>query len=198
LSVGDWPNVDRHGSVIDIEKWNELADIRSKAVGKVCFCFDVAPDRSFATISVAGRRQDELVHLEVVERRRGARWLVRRLLELNAAHDNLGFICDAVGPAASLLGELEDEGLTAITVSAQEMAIACGNLFDAVEEGTIRHLATNELASAIRGAAKRPLGDAWAWSRKNSAVDISPLVSITLAYWGLTTQSSSEVFALAW
>jgi hypothetical protein len=33
----------------------------------------------------------------------------------------------------------------------------------------------------VTGAKKRPLGDAWAWSRKSSAVDISPLVACTLA-----------------
>ena len=36
----------------------------------------------------------------------------------------------------------------------------------------------------MKGATKRPLGDAWAWSRKNSTVDISPLVAATLALWG--------------
>jgi hypothetical protein len=35
--------------------------------------------------------------------------------------------------------------------------------------------------AAIRIARTRPLGDAWAWSRKNSTGNISPLVSATLA-----------------
>jgi hypothetical protein len=39
--------------------------------------------------------------------------------------------------------------------------------------------------TAIRGATTRPLGDAWAWSRKNSDVDITPLVSCTLAHWAV-------------
>jgi len=37
------------------------------------------------------------------------------------------------------------------------------------------------LAAAVRIAKPRPLGDAWAWSRKNSTGNISPLVSATLA-----------------
>ena len=37
------------------------------------------------------------------------------------------------------------------------------------------------LRDAIRGAKSRPLGDQWAWSRKSSSVDISPLVAATLA-----------------
>jgi hypothetical protein len=43
----------------------------------------------------------------------------------------------------------------------------------------------------VKGAAKRPLGDAWAWSRKSSGVDISPLVAITLAVWWLAAVSES-------
>jgi hypothetical protein len=43
------------------------------------------------------------------------------------------------------------------------------------------------LADAIRGAATRKLGDSWAWSRRNSSVDISPLVASTLALWGAAT-----------
>jgi hypothetical protein len=42
-------------------------------------------------------------------------------------------------------------------------------------------MGTLDLWNAIRGAAVRPLGDSWAWSRKNSTVDISPLVACTLA-----------------
>jgi hypothetical protein len=57
-------------------------------------------------------------------------------------------------------------------------------LIDQVNQGRLAHRAQPELRAAIKGAATRPLGDAWAWSRKNSHVDISPLVSCTLALWG--------------
>lgn len=84
------------------------------------------------------------------------------------------------------LNELLEEEV--VTVSAQEHARACGLLFDTVEERGLRHLGTAELESAIKGATKRPLGDAWAWSRKNSAVDISPLVACTLALFSAASK----------
>jgi hypothetical protein len=40
----------------------------------------------------------------------------------------------------------------------------------------------------LKGATQRPLGDRWAWSRKNSSIDISPLVAVTLALWGVARQ----------
>jgi hypothetical protein len=66
-------------------------------------------------------------------------------------------------------------------VTAREYAQACGGFFDAVDNRELRHLNTPELLAAVRGAVKRPLGEAWAWDRKNTHVDISPLVAATLA-----------------
>ena len=64
---------------------------------------------------------------------------------------------------------------------------ACGQFYDAVMRGTLRHLGTDELSVAADGAARRPLGDAWALSRKDSGADITPLVSAVLARWGAET-----------
>jgi hypothetical protein len=41
------------------------------------------------------------------------------------------------------------------------------------------------LNDALAGARRRRLGDAWAWDRRDSTVDISPLVAATLARHGL-------------
>jgi len=57
-----------------------------------------------------------------------------------------------------------------------------------VMDKTLHHLGTPELQSAIAGSIKRPLNDRWAWHRVNSSVDISPLVAVTLAQWGLRSR----------
>jgi hypothetical protein len=41
----------------------------------------------------------------------------------------------------------------------------------------------------VAGAAKRPLGDSWAWARRGLSVDISPLVAVSLARWGYATRA---------
>ncbi len=91
------------------------------------------------------------------------------------------FVCDGYGPAASLVAELAEAGVLVRTINAQEHSQACGVLLDLVEEQEVRHLGSLELLQAVRGARTRPLGDSWAWSRKSSSVDISPLVAATLA-----------------
>lgn len=199
LGIGDWPETDGSGRrVISKEAWARLSDAESESEGAVCFAFDVTPDRSAASICVAGRRADGHAHVEVVEHRRGTGWVVDRLAELVEAHDSGDPICDARGPAGSLMPDLEEKGVTVIPTSGPEHAQAAGRFFDAVDQETLRHLGTPELSAAIAGAVKRPLGEAWAWSRKSSGVDISPLVACTLALWGLETQMSFSEPLAAW
>ena len=76
-------------------------------------------------------------------------------------------------------------------MSAPDHAKACGLMFDTVDERGLRHLGGLELRQAVKGATKRPLGDAWAWSRRNSTVDISPLVAATLALWGYSNNAGN-------
>jgi hypothetical protein len=77
-------------------------------------------------------------------------------------------------------------------VNTPEHGQACGRLVDMVEAGTLAHLGSGELRDAVRGAKPRPLGDAWAWSRKNSSVDIAPLVAATLALGAAAGVMASE------
>ncbi len=195
LGVGDWPAVDASGdSPIKIAAWQGLVDANSTMVDPVCFAFDVTPDRAFAAVAAAGARKDGLRHVEVVEHRRGTGWVVPWLVERVDTHRPVAVLCDATGSAASLLAQLEQAGIEVWAVSVREHVAACGQLFDAVEQKTVRHLGTPELDAAVRGAVKRPLGDAWAWTRRGSVGDISPLVACTLALFGFESseQTSSE------
>lgn len=184
LGVGDWPRTDGAESIIGMGVWDELADTRSLALDPVWFCLDVTPNRDRATISAAGLRADGRFHVEVIDRRNGTDWLPARCVALKLSHKPHGFLADDRGPVASLIPEIKLAGVDVETLNAQDHAQACGFLIDAVNQGKLVHLAQPELRAAIKGAATRPLGDAWAWSRKNSHVDISPLVSCTLALWG--------------
>lgn len=197
LGIGDWPRTDGHGpQVISEEAWSECVDARSRAQDPVCFAVDVAPDRSSAAIAVAGARTDGLSHIEVVEHRRGTGWILERVCELVERHETAAVIGDSIGPAATLVETLEKQLSTieVISVNAKEYGRACGTFFDACDQRSLRHLDTPELSGAVRGAAQRSLGDAWAWSRKNSAVDITPLVAVTLALFGLRRGEKRSVY----
>lgn len=192
LGIGDWPLLDDGGAVISIERWLSLADHDSKPLDPVCFAWDVPPSRASGAIGVAGFRPDGHLHIEVIDMRPGTGWIAARLAELTERHDSLGVLYDQAAAGASLQPEIEAEGVETTAVKAGEHARACGMLFDRVERGTVHHLATVELVNALRVATKRPLGDAWAWDRRTSTVDISPLVAITLAAFGAQTLKSRK------
>jgi hypothetical protein len=73
-----------------------------------------------------------------------------------------------------------------VEVSGREFTQACGAFYDDVADGKVSVRSSSVLDAAVAGAARRTSGDAWAWTRRKSAADISPLVSATLALWVAT------------
>lgn len=191
--VGDWPRTDGlEETIISIEAWDKLERPGSLLQPPYCLAFDVSPERH-TSIALAGRNQDDLFHVEIQECKQGTGWVVARIAEMVDRADIELVVCDAVGPAASLLVALADADVRVETVTASEHGQACGRLVDMVNDGTLAHLGSAELRDAIRGAKPRPLGDAWAWSRKHSSVDISPLVAATLALGAAARVAGGEV-----
>jgi hypothetical protein len=182
LGVGDWPDPSGTADMpIDPAAWAALADPASELVHQLCFAFDVSPDRARASIAAGGRRDDGLWHVEIIRSDPGTGWVVDELARLKAKWQPRKIVCDAVGPVASLLNGCQDAQLNVIPVTASDHVRACGLLVDLVKNDQLRHLGSHELDNAVRGSTKRQLGDSWAWSRRNSTIDISPLVAATLA-----------------
>ena len=187
LGIGDWPATSEEGfGVISEAAWQAAKDDESSPMDPVCFAFDVTPDRAYAAIAVAGRRDDGRSHVEIVEHAPGTAWVAGRLERLVAEWKPAAVVCDPAGPAGGLLAEIAEHGVEVTTVGTREHGQACGAFFDAVVNDQLRHLGTGELRTAVGSAVKRPLGDAWAWNRKGSA-DICPLVAVTLAFWASRT-----------
>lgn len=183
LGVGAWPDTEGTGAtLIELEAWLGLTDELAVMDDPVVLAFDVSPARRSSIAAVGANEAGELL-VELVDSRDGTSWVAPRLEELSRKYDVAEFVCDGYGPAVSIANQVEDAGITVKRLDTGEHGQACGRLVDAVAEGTIRHLGQEELTLAIRGARPRPLGDAWAFSRRNSTVDISPLVASSFALW---------------
>jgi hypothetical protein len=191
LGIGDWPEPeDDENDLFDMVEWSELRDRESK-VQAPALAVDVSPDRSWASISAA----DSEERVELVERKRGARWVIARLGELVKDHGVEVVVLDGRGPAAAFQEEIEEEiGIEVTVTSTADFTQACSGFFDAVKEGTLRHGGQPELDAAVKGAKTRPLGEAWAFSRKKSDIDITPLVSGALARWGAIQGEEVSVY----
>jgi hypothetical protein len=186
------------GHAIGRAEWVACRDRGSRVADPVALALAVSPDRSSASVAVAGRRADGLGHGELVEKPRpGTAWLVPRVLELAEAHKPCVLVMNAVpGGAAAFEKELLEHGFSTrpapgekqlMLTGMREYAQACGALAADVVNGRWRHLGQPELDDAVTGAGTRALADAWAWSWKHSAADISPLEAVTLARHGFMT-----------
>jgi hypothetical protein len=173
--------------VIPHGAWAALA-AEPVANGQVALAADVTPRvpgrEVWGSVSAAWRGVSGLTYVELIDRRAGTAWLPGFVAGLVRDHRPCATVIDAVGPAASLCDEIEALGVEVVRPNTREVVQACGRFYDAVMDSrSIRHNGHPGLDGAVAGAVKRDLGDGWAWDRKGPDVDISPLVSVTLASW---------------
>lgn len=178
LGIAEEPNLD--GTVVDLVVFDDLADPESRIVSNLAIAVDVSPERTYATIAAGGRRADGLAHMEIIDRRAGTGWLLDELVRLAHTH-NVPIIIDRMSPAGGLSGDLTRAGVVVTEVSTADLTRGCSAFVDAVTNRTLRHLGGGLIRSALMGAGRRNVGDAWAWSRASSSTDITPLVAATLA-----------------
>lgn len=186
LGVGQYPAPLDGWLVIPRHWWDATCD-RNVPLPRVInpvFAIDVSPDRAHASIGVAGKRPDGRTGVELVERHGGTKWLVARATELHNEWHPAQWVIDSRSAAASLTDKLEKAGLPVTLMTTRDVAHACGQFFDAVRDDELAHGPDTILNTALAGADKRPLSEAWAWDRRNVGVDISPLVAVTFALWG--------------
>lgn len=177
--------------VIDAASWGRVRDPASMPVERLTLAIDVAPDRSVASVSLAGLRADGLWHVELDEQKRGVEWVpawVKSRAEKNRLHavvvDEMTGLVEERRGRNYLVGT--DVIVTLAAAEGRDMAVACGRFFDGVMEASpkLRHTDQPQLNVALSVARKRPLAGAWAWNRKDAESDITPIVSATLALWG--------------
>jgi hypothetical protein len=187
LCVWD-PEPDAGESIIPVGLWSDCGKSEAAPKGRVVYSVDVSPDGASGSIAAS-----DGVRVLVTDNHPGTAWIVGSLLELTAANPGKLFL-DPKGPAGALLADLATAGLKVEEVSPGEHSQACGGLLAAVISGELVHERQPVLDLAVKGATRRPYGDAWAWNRRSATVDISPLVAVTLARWAATTSKPTEVF----
>lgn len=179
-------------------KWPGLVDAKSRPTRDVAFAIDVSQDRAHASIAAASLRPDGKVHMEVVARRPGTDWVVPAIVKLAALWKPVVVAIASIGtPAGSLIDDLVAAGIDVpkdkenpqrgdlIVMRTGDIVEACGQIADAMNQGTARHIDQVPLTAAVNGARTRRNGDAWTLDRTNSLTEISPLCAATFARWAL-------------
>jgi hypothetical protein len=217
--LGWWPQDHRPlWQVIREPVWAALRDPLSSMARRFALAVDIDPERTSATIAVAGKRPDGDRHVEIVEpgsdvpeNVSGVDWVERRLLELI---DNTRPLCVALdprGPARSLLPALERRKVKLIKPNSLEMAGACGSFYDATGQAIadaetrgealpddpgwrVRHLGQASLDRALAGARKltSPTNGTFVFVRTGQRTSISPLYAAALALHGYEIMAPAD------
>lgn len=160
---------------------------------------DVSDDRDRSSIAVCGLRADRTLHVELVEYRPGVGWLqgwfAERAPKYHGMRVALQVKGSPVAAVADIIGAVD--GVDIVPCQGADVAGWCGRMWDAVaacdessesDSTPVYHRTQPALDLAANIAATRPLGDgAWAWDRKKSLEDISPLVACTMALGAATS-----------
>jgi hypothetical protein len=212
LGVGNWPVDEDEWQVIPEQAWRERASAELGDMASAVFAVDVSPAASWSAIALATPLTEGRISVEipmdragVLDHRPKTEWLVPRMVELQERQHPLCWVLDGAGPVGAIIADLKALGWIVLTSTAEippnhkggvivqpvarEVAQGCGMFYRGVmDTRTLTHHDQPALAAALSVAITRPLGDAWAWDRKGSGSDITPLVAATLACWGLAVR----------
>ncbi|SKL36167.1 phage terminase, large subunit, putative [Mycobacteroides abscessus subsp. massiliense] len=201
--MGMWDDP-RVNSVIPMDSWDEckVADLPDGSAPVVDMHWtvasvDVAPDRAWASIAVAGKRPDGRTHIEVVRADQGVNWIVPTMQRLIASSTPPRAVAVQAGAQAGAFGaELEQVGYKVYMLSPQEISAATAKFHDDIVSGQLTHLDDETLIAGLSGATKYPIGKiehgGWGWLRKGTSVDITGIVACSYANRILTLESAEE------
>jgi phage terminase large subunit-like protein len=186
--------------VISLERWKQLIvpEDEDEVTAQWALAFDVAEDRSSSSIAASWKRPDDKWQVVLIESAPGTNWVAQAIADIWHNRRPIGIWLDRNGPAGSLISDLQTLNVPLVNdVPVADLAKGCGQFFDACKEGTLAHYDDPQLIVSLDGAVKRPVSDAWVWSRRASNIDISPLVAITMALYGAKENSRTpQVFSI--
>lgn len=179
---------------VDMETWAQLAQVSQIAKDRA-WALAVSPDRKHAAIGIAGRRADDLYHVEWMDHRAGTGWVLDRCVEV-FTNRRIPLRIHAQGAEASFIRELREAGVEVVEIPTSEVARATGDLIDAVNNRTLRHLGQRSLDQALQRVVLRTTETGGSiWAEKSTEADITTLKSVTVALGGVAVSAKDPVFA---
>ncbi|ASW31438.1 terminase large subunit [Mycobacterium phage GuuelaD] len=201
--MGMWDDP-RVNSVIPMDAWEacKLDDLPNGEQPQVevewtVACVDVAPDRAWASIALAGKRPDGRSHVEVLVADEGTNWIIPTMQRLiSSSTPPRAVALQAGAQAGAFYAELEQIGYKVHMLTPQEVAAATAKFYDDVVSEKLTHLDDETLVRGLAGATKYPIGKiehgGWGWLRKGTNVDITGIVACSYANRILTLESAEE------
>lgn len=178
--------------------WDAGIDPESEVAdgAPVSFAIDISDDRKMSAIAACGQRADGTWHVEVVAYQSGIAWMESWLRDIADPLDPVPVAMQAKGaPVSSMVSVIDAiDGIQAVEVAGADVAGWTGRFYDAVaaldpdeeqrsDATPVHHRPQAALDMAANVAKTRLMGDsAWAFDRRRSLVDVSPLVACAFAF----------------
>lgn len=167
-----------------VERSTNPDQIPPEALADAVAAYDVAPDRSWATLWLAWS-DHQGHHLRPWLSQPGTWWLPSEVDALRAQGvSRIG--ADDGGPARSVTAAIRLRGVEVETLGARDFASGTGDLIEALTIGTVDHSGDQGLVDGLDGAVLRRMGEADAWSRRDSTGPIWEVIAATVALRLLT------------
>lgn len=187
--MGWWDDPAGADPVFGQGEWEKARTDRDPTTATAGIAVAVSYDLSRACFSGATVDQG-VTHVRPLHHGPGTGWVADKAVELQE-QTGLDVVIDGKGPGADLIGPLTDAGVRLKVLDTAEVLDACAGLWKRVQDRLVAHQGYPELDAAVSAAVKRQVGDRWAWGRKKSDGDISPLESVTFAAWAAQTPLKS-------
>ena len=170
--------------IIPAEDWQATMDPESRrAEGALVYAgVDVNYTRSRAYISIASRRSDGLLHVEVVAAQRGTDWILPWFQKRPGKFKAVAIQARGA-PASPLIADLTAAGMPVMEWGGPDLTAGCSHMFDLIRKHAVLHRPSPVLDTAAGGTAAKTLGDSFVFDRKGSPVDAAPLIAATAAAW---------------
>lgn len=207
--LNQWPKFPAFGEEGDVgpipmKLWNALTDGDSRTredrtedyddLHALRLSLDVPPEQSTATFAIAGRREDNLIHVDIrrhVEPKEMGQ-LVLLAKRLTDGH-NTPLILPPSSQAKGWRAEFEQAGVPLDILTPAEYAEACSAMKAAITNASLRHRGQPEMSVAVAGLGVKSSGDVDVWSRRNSSVNIAPFVAATCALVRVAKEAPTSV-----
>ena len=207
-ALGIW-DAQASSGVIPPQSWQAQADPESVPVDSFALGVEVGPDLAWASVALAGVREDSGRHVALEEdqhtKGRGVAWLEPHVDALVRANPQIrSVVVDVGGPVAPLLVEWRgrwffkrpdgSRGVEVTALKVADLGAGCTSLLSGIVTGDVWHIDQPQLSVAALAATKRPLGDSgkWVWHRRAADSDITPIQAATYALIGADMDKPSR------
>lgn len=190
--LGIWGFENNISSLINKKQWVKLAtNEKSERVGRTIFSIDIPPTRDVTTICASSYTTEGKIIGEIVARDYGTAWVAPKIKQLLMRNKGSMLILSNSSAVSCLEYDFREQKVRPRYISKGEFLQASSVFYDLVQQEKILHTDQEILNSAIlNGKARYMSNGLWYWRKCDPLVDISPLVALSVAVWGVTRFST--------